>query len=113
MTVWQFTRFRFRPGREPEVLSARDASLRPCWTSQPELRAAYLVELAEGEWLDITVWAGQSGDVVVSQADRDGTAGPVDLARPASRAFFFAQIDELIGEECGIVVREDAQRERK
>jgi hypothetical protein len=109
MTIWQFTRFRVRPGREPEVLSARETSLRACWTSQPELRAAYLVELAEGEWLDITVWA----DLGCSQPGGDGTAAPVDLALPASRTAFFAQIDELIGEECGVVVREDTPQERR
>ena len=61
MTIVQFTRFRTTPQREPAVLKARQASLQACQGGKPELRAAYLIRLADGEWLDIAVWAGRPG----------------------------------------------------
>jgi hypothetical protein len=97
MTIVQFTRFRTTPHRELAVLKARQASLRACRSAEPELRAAYLIRLADGEWLDIVVWAGEPG------AEAFG-----DPAQAASRAAFYDQIDELLGEECGILVRQDA-----
>jgi len=97
MTIVQFTRFRTTPQRETAVLKARQALLRACRGAQPELRAAYLIRLADGEWLDIAVWAGRPG----AEAFDDPT-------QVASRAAFYAQIDELLGEECGILVRQDA-----
>ncbi|HEY6314840.1 MAG TPA: hypothetical protein VIY52_29130 [Streptosporangiaceae bacterium] len=97
MTIVQFTRFRTTPQREPAVLKARQASLRACRGGEPELRGAYLIRLADGEWLDIAVWAG-----------RPGAEAFDDPALAASRAAFYAQIDELLGEECGILVRQDA-----
>jgi hypothetical protein len=101
MTIVQFTRFRTTPRRELAVLEARQASLRACRGAQPELRAAYLIRLADGEWLDIAVWAG-----------RPGTEAFDDPAQAASRTAFYAQIDELLGEECGILVRQDAGPQR-
>ncbi len=59
MSIVQFTRFRVTAGREAAVLAARHASLRACQGSEPELRAAYLIRLPGGEWLDIAVWAGR------------------------------------------------------
>ena len=97
MTIVQFTRFRTTPQREPIVLKARQASLRACRGAEPELRAAYLIRLADGEWLDIAVWAG-----------RPGAEAFDDPAQAASRAAFYDQIDELLGEESGILVRQDA-----
>ena len=97
MTIVQFTRFRTTPQRETAVLKARQALLRACRGAQPELRAAYLIRLADGEWLDIAVWAA-----------RPGAEAFDDPAQAASRAGFYAQIDELLGEECGILVRQDA-----
>ena len=96
MTIVQFTRFRTTPQREPAVLKARQASLQACQGGKPELRAAYLIRLADGEWLDIAVWAG-----------RPGAEAFDDPALAASRAAFYDQIDELLGEECGILVRQD------
>lgn len=96
MTIVQFTRFRIPPQREPAVLAARQASLRACHGAAPELRAAYLVRLADGEWLDIAVWAGGP--------DAEAFDDP---AQAASRSAFYRQIDELLGEECGILVHED------
>jgi hypothetical protein len=93
MTVVQFTRFRVTPEREQAVLDARLAALRACRGAEPELHAAYLIRLADGDWLDIAVWAGQP---VAEAFD--------DPARPASRGTFFAHIDELLGEECGTLV---------
>jgi hypothetical protein len=96
MSIVQFTRFRVTAGREPAVLEARQASLRACQGSEPELRRAYLVRLDDGEWLDIAVWAAQPGTETLA-----------DPAQAASRTAFYRQIDELLGEECGILV-EDA-----
>jgi hypothetical protein len=95
MSIVQFTRFRATADREPVVLAARQASLRACRGSQPELRGAYLVRLADGEWLDIVVWAGQPG-----------TDAFDDPAQAAARASFYGQIEELLGEECGILVED-------
>jgi hypothetical protein len=97
MTIVQFTRFRTTPQREPAVLEARQASLRACRGAEPELRGAYLIRLPDGEWLDIVVWAGQPGSEAFD-----------DPMRAVSRAAFYAQIDELLGEESGILVHQDA-----
>jgi hypothetical protein len=95
MTIVQFTRFRVAAHRETALLETRQASLRACRGMQPELRNAYLIRLADHEWLDIAVWAGQPG------------AEAFDASLPASRPDFFGQIDELLGEECGILVHEE------
>jgi hypothetical protein len=97
MTIVQFTRFRTTPQREPAVLEARRASLRACRGAEPELCGAYLIRLADGEWLDIAMWAGRPGDEAFD-----------DPARAAARAAFYNQIDELLGEECGILVHREA-----
>jgi hypothetical protein len=96
MSIVQFTRFRVTADREPAVLAARQASLRACRGSEPELRGAWLVRLTDGEWLDIAVWAGQPGAEAFD-----------DPAQAVSRTTFYRQIEELLGEECGILV-EDA-----
>jgi hypothetical protein len=90
--TWQFMRFRVVPTREREVLAARRASLQGCWDASPPLRAAYLLRLADQEWLDVTIWAGQ----VCCEA--------VISAPSAARSVFFDQLDELVGEECAITV---------
>jgi hypothetical protein len=99
MTIVQFTRFRIAPQREPAMLAARQASLRACHGNQPELRGAYLIRLTDGEWLDIAVWAGRPGSEAFD-----------DPAQAASRAVFYDQIDELVGEECGILVHQEQAR---
>jgi hypothetical protein len=99
MCVVQFTRFRVAAGREPAVLEARQASLRACRGSQPELRCAYLVRLQDGGWLDIAVWAGPP--------DADAFDDP---AQSASRTAFYGQIEELLGEECGVLVEGPASQ---
>ncbi|HEX6451310.1 MAG TPA: hypothetical protein VF060_17825 [Trebonia sp.] len=49
----------------------------------------------DGEWLDVTVWCGTDcGQVLQPEA-------------PAARAGFFRQLDELLGEECGVLVDGD------
>jgi hypothetical protein len=96
MTIVQFTRFRVAARREPDVFAARLASLRACRDAEPRLRGAYLVRLADGEWLDIAVWSGEPG------------AGCFDdPGQVASRREFYGQIDELLGEECGTLVIEE------
>ena len=100
MTTVQFTRFRVAADRETAVLRARQESLRPCWTADPPLRAAYLVRLGDDEWLDIAVWAGQD------------CGEPADAALPSARLQFFAQLDELVGEECGVIESEDLPPEQ-
>jgi hypothetical protein len=97
MTIVQFTRFRTTPQRESAVLEARQASLRACRGAEPELCEAYLIRLADGEWLDIVMWAGRPGSETFD-----------DPARAASRAAFYHQLDELLGEECGILVHREA-----
>jgi hypothetical protein len=97
MTIVQFTRFRTTPQRESAVLEARRASLLACRGADPELCGAYLIRLADGEWLDIVMWAG-----------RPGCEAFDDPARAASRVAFYSQIDELLGEECGVLVHRDA-----
>jgi hypothetical protein len=96
MSIVQFTRFRVTADREPTVFAARQASLRACRGADPELRGAWLVRLADGEWLDIAMWAGQPGTETFD-----------DPAHAAARTAFYGQIEELLGEECGILV-EDA-----
>jgi hypothetical protein len=96
MTFVQFTRFRLATQNEQVVLEARQASLLACRGTDPELCGAYLVRLADGEWLDIAIWAGQPG---MEAFDDPGQA--------AARAGFYGQIDELIGEECGILIHAD------
>ena len=96
MSFVHFTRFRVPAGREGDVLAARQASLRACHGSEPELRGAYLIRLDGGEWLDITMWDGQPGAEAFD-----------DPAQAASRTMFYGQIDELLGEESGVLV-EDA-----
>jgi hypothetical protein len=97
MAIVQFTRFRVPPEREPAVLAARRASLQACREADPELCGAYLVRLDDGEWLDIAIWAAQPGTEVFD-----------DPRQAAARTGFYGQIDELLGEECGILVRQDA-----
>jgi hypothetical protein len=95
MSIVQFTRFRVTADREPSVLAARQASLQACRGTEPELRGAWLVRLADGEWLDIAMWAGQPA-----------TEAFDDPAQAASRTAFYGQIEELLGEECGILVED-------
>jgi len=97
MTFVQFTRFRLATQNEQVVLEARQASLRACRDAEPELCGAYLVRLADGEWLDIAMWAGQPA-----------TEAFDDPEQAAARAGFYGQIDELLGEECGILIQADA-----
>jgi hypothetical protein len=95
MSIVQFTRFRVTAGREPAVLAARQASLRACRGSEPELHGAWLVRLADGEWLDIAMWAGPPGHGAFD-----------DPAQAASRTAFYGQLEELLGEEYGILVED-------
>jgi hypothetical protein len=99
MTTWQFNRFHVAAGREQAVKEAWRASLQPCWTARPALQAAYLIRVGDGEWLDITVWAGQ---------DCGETADP---SLPQARAGFFGHIDELIGDECGMLISQETPPE--
>ena len=95
MSIVQFTRFRVTAGREPAVLAARQASLRACRGSEPELHGAWLIRLADGEWLDIAMWAGPPGHGAFD-----------DPAQAASRTAFYGQLEELLGEEYGILVED-------
>jgi hypothetical protein len=99
MTTLQFTRFRLPPGREQTVLRARRESLGTCWTANPPLRAAYLVRLPEGDWLDITVWADQEHEAPTEPRDT--------TIRMPTRSEFFGHLDELVGEESGTIESED------
>lgn len=96
MGIVRFTRFRVAAEREQHVLAARLTSLRACHGSEPGLRGAYLVRLGDNEWLDIAMWDGHP-----RAEDLD------DPARAAARSVFYGQIDELLGEECGIIVDDE------
>ena len=95
MSIVQFTRFRVAPDRKAAVLAARQSALRACQGSEPVLRAAYLVRLDDGEWLDIAVWDSRPGNEAFD-----------DPVQAASRAVFYERLDELLGEECGILVED-------
>jgi hypothetical protein len=96
MTFVQFTRFGMPEGRRATLLAARRESLATCRAAHPELRGVFLVRLEGGDWLDIAIWAGHN----------DSGRQTAPFPPPGARAQFFEQIDELIGEESGLMVAE-------
>lgn len=95
MAIVQFTRFRVAAHRETDLLETWQAALLACYGGRPELLNAYLIRVADHEWLDIAIWDGQPA------------AEAFEASLPASRPDFFGQVDELLGEECGILVQEE------
>ena len=77
-------------------MSARSEAIE-AFRSRRSLRAAYLVELERGEWLDVTVW---DGDEAASESFKTGA----DLPEVAGYLDLMA---EVLGEERGILIDGD------
>jgi hypothetical protein len=95
MSMVEFLRFRIRPNRADALLSARAEAVDALRT-RPGFRSAYLVELEEEEWLDVTIWDG-----VESAADSIDDGGKL----PAVAAYNDL-ITEVVGEERGLLVQD-------
>jgi hypothetical protein len=91
-----FVRFRVSPSRAESLLSARSGAIE-AFRSRPGLRAAYLVKLEQGEWLDIIVW---DGDQVATDSFRAGAGLP-------EVAGYLDHMAEVLGEERGILIGGD------
>ena len=91
-----FVRFRVSPSRVGSLMSARSEAIE-AFRSRRSLRAAYLVELERGEWLDVTVW---DGDEAASESFKTGA----DLPEVAGYLDLMA---EVLGEERGILIEGD------
>lgn len=89
----QFLRFRLPSGGEKRFLEAHKAAVESCRASYEAFRAAFLVRLEDGDWLDISVWG--------SAVDGGSQLGcpPLD-----ARTEFIRQLDGLLGDENGILV---------
>ena len=59
-----------------------------------------LARVGDGEWLDITVWAGQ------------GCSETTDPELPSARSAFFSQLDTVTGDECGTLIAEHLPLQR-
>jgi len=93
MTVAQFTRFRIGEDQVASMLAASRTALDSNVTTNTELQRVLLVRLDGGDWLDIALWADDS------TADDAGS-----LPLPRSREELFSHIEELLGEESGLVI---------
>ena len=91
-----FVRFRVSPSRAESLLSARAGAIE-AFRSRRSLRAAYLVELERGEWLDVTVWDGDEAatESFSTGADLPEVVGYVDY------------MSEVLGEERGVLIDGD------
>jgi hypothetical protein len=82
------------------MLAAREVSVESRRVAYPQLRDVLLVRLEGGEWLDIVVW------------ERDLAAsgqGSIDGFPPfETRDDYFAGVDQLLGEEFGLLVAHSA-----
>ena len=77
-------------------MSARSAAIEAC-RNRPGLRAAYLVKLEQGEWLDVVVWDGDEAAAQSFKADGD-------LPEVAT---YVDHMTEVLGEERGILIDGD------
>jgi len=89
----QFLRFRSPSGDETRLLEAHKAAVESCRASYAAFRAALLVKLEDGDWLEISLWDGA--------VDGDGQPGYPPLE---ARADFISQLDGLLGDETGMLV---------
>ena len=98
MSLVDFVRFRVSPGRAESLLSARSGAIE-AFRRRRGLRAAYLVKLEQGEWLDVFVWEGDEAatDSFPTGADLPEVVGYMD------------HMTEVLGEERGILVEGDIQ----
>lgn len=93
MCTVQFLRFQLPPGGEARFLEAHKAAVESCRASYPAFRAAFLVRLEDGDWLDVSFWD--------SAVDRDGQTEYPPLE---ARGDFISQLDGLLGDENGLLV---------
>lgn len=93
MRTVQFLRFRLPPGREERLLETHRAAAESCRASYATFQAAFLVSLEDGDWLDVSFWD--------SDVDASGRSEPPP---PDARADFISQLDELLGDENGLLV---------
>jgi hypothetical protein len=100
MRIVQFTRFFLPDSQEQSMLAARAVSVESCREAFPDLRDVLLVRMEGGEWLDIAVWERHA---------LGGEPGSTEGFPPSeARDDFFSRIDQLIGEECGLVIADSA-----
>ncbi|HEY4278984.1 MAG TPA: hypothetical protein VGM91_12220 [Conexibacter sp.] len=92
MAIIELTRFRVAADRREALLASRPDMLRDFGEDREGFIDARLVELPEGEWLDIVRWRS-ADDFAVS---REKGAN-----RPGIQAFFGA-ISELVSSEQGV-----------
>lgn len=98
MPLVDFVRFRVSPNRAQSLSAARAGAIEALRT-RPGFRAAYLVELEGGEWLDVMVWDGDEA------ATDPFKTGP-DLPAVAAYADLMA---EVLGEERGVLIHGDVR----
>jgi hypothetical protein len=96
MSWVDFVRFRVSPGRTESLLSARSGAIE-AFRSRRGLRAAYLVKLEQGEWLDVIVW---DGDEAASESFKTGADLPEVVG-------YLDHMTEVLGEERGILIDAD------
>ena len=96
MSLVDFVRFRVSPSRAHSLLAARSGAI-DALRSRPGFRAAYLVELERGEWLDVMVW---DGDEAAAESFKTG----MDLPAVAAYTDLMA---EVLGEERGVLIDGD------
>ena len=96
MSWVDFVRFRVSPGRAESLLSARSRAI-DAFRSRRGVRAAYLVKLEPGEWLDVIVWDGDEAatESFSTGADLPEVVGYVD------------SMSEVLGEERGVLIDGD------
>ncbi|WP_440071469.1 antibiotic biosynthesis monooxygenase family protein [Streptosporangium sp. OZ121] len=90
-TTVEITRFRVSPERAADLLAARSGMIADFQSDRDGFLGARLVQLPDGEWLDIVEWRSPA-DFAASRA-KGGNL-------PGIQAFF-ALIDELVSSEEG------------
>ncbi|WP_432944771.1 hypothetical protein ACQPXM_03785 [Kribbella sp. CA-253562] len=93
MTAVELTRFKVAAEKTGELLAARPGMLADFAADRQGFLSARLVQLPDGEWLDIVEWA-TSEDFATSRAKGPNLPG---IAR------FFAAIDSLVSAEEGVL----------
>jgi quinol monooxygenase YgiN len=91
MTTVELTRFRVAPDRRAELLAARAAMVLDFEQDRTGFVDARLVELPQGEWLDIVRW----------RSPEDHAASRAKGANLPGIAAFFGAIAELVAAEEG------------
>jgi hypothetical protein len=94
MATIELTRFRVSGARRDALLAARPQMISDFVADRAGFLGATLVELPDGEWLDVVRWRS-SADLAASRAKGANRAGI---------AAFFAAIDALVNAEEGMEV---------